>query len=252
MSKFHTALGLGIALPSDAQYYKILKSIPRRSLNILNPYFQSSILLEQDSLATLEASSQLLDKIPDKALTAALEKKWNAQPSRPSSQKWSDIDSLASAGNLSTLTPKTLVDVKQDIRLEYTYPRLDAEVSKKLNHLLKSPFVIHPGTGRVCVPIDVRNVDEFDPFSVPTVHDLLREIDEWRPSRDSQIKKEENTGEELDDKADVPATKRVQDWEKTSLRPYIEHFRNFVDGLLKDENIDKKREREEAGDGLEF
>jgi DNA primase small subunit len=92
--------------------------------------------------------------------------------------------------------------------LEYTYPRLDAEVSKKLNHLLKSPFVIHPGTGRVCVPIDPRKVEEFDPLGVPTVTQLLTEIDEW----------------EGDD------AKKVQDWEKTSLKPYIEYFKRFVAG----------------------
>jgi DNA primase small subunit len=66
----------------------------------------------------------------------------------------------------------------EDIILQYTYPRLDAEVSKHRNHLLKAPFCIHPKTSRVCVPIDPAKIDDFDPSSVPTVGQLLREIDE--------------------------------------------------------------------------
>lgn len=125
------------------------------------------------------------------------------------------------------------MEVKQDIRLEYAYPRLDAEVSKKLNHLLKSPFVIHPGTGRVCVPIDTEKVEEFDPFSVPTVQQLLGEIDEW-------VAKSEEDKE------------RIQDWQKTSLRPYVEYFKRFVDGLVKEEMAEKKRGRDEESEGMEF
>lgn len=121
--------------------------------------------------------------------------------------------------------------------LEYTYPRLDIEVSKKLNHLLKSPFVVHPGTGRVCVPIDTRpgKLEEFDPTEVPTVQTLLGEIDTWAE-------------EEGDDEK-----KSTQDWEKTSLKPYIEQFRGFVNALMKEERSDVKVKRErDVPDSMEF
>ncbi|KAL1640111.1 p48 polypeptide of DNA primase [Diplodia intermedia] len=208
-----------------------------RSLKTLRAHFQTNILLEQDPWASPEKSTRLLSLIPDKQLAAALQKKWDSAPSRPSSQKWADIDTLASSGASSTLDPKALKEAKQDILLEYTYPRLDAEVSKKLNHLLKSPFVVHPGTGRVCVPIDTRNVEEFDPFGVPTVTELLSEIDEWARANAGAM--------ETDD-----AAKKMPDWEKTRLRPYVEFFRGFVTGLIKDEKA-SKRPREEAG-GMEF
>ena len=49
----------------------------------------------------------------------------------------------------------------------YTFPRLDLEVSKHMNHLLKAPFCVHPKTGRVCVPIDPALADDFDPMVRP-------------------------------------------------------------------------------------
>lgn len=209
-----------------------------RSLKLLNPHFTSTILSDQDPWQSAEQSEKLLNLISDKSLTTALQKKWDSAPNRSSEQKWADIDSVAEAGNLSTLSAKQLVEAKQDIRLEYTYPRLDAEVSKKLNHLLKSPFVIHPGTGRVCVPIDVRRVEDFDPFSVPTVTQLLGEIDAWDDA---------HRGEGEDE------VKKVEDWQKTSLKPFIEYFRGHVANLLKEE-ARGKREREDDGgaDGMEF
>ena len=201
-----------------------------RSLDILKEHFATSILAEQDPWASAEKSAHLLDLLPDPTLRAALQKKWDSAPNRASASKWADIDTLAKSGALSK-TSKDLLEAKQDIVLEYTYPRLDAEVSKKLNHLLKSPFVIHPGTGRVCVPIDTRKVEEFDPLSVPTVTQLLQEIDEWK-------------GEEGD--------KKIQDWEKTSLKPYVDYFRKFVAGLMDEEKPALKRERQEGADAMEF
>ncbi|KAH7356291.1 hypothetical protein BKA66DRAFT_248054 [Pyrenochaeta sp. MPI-SDFR-AT-0127] len=201
-----------------------------RSLNILKEHFQTSILAEQDPWASEEKAAQLLTLLPDPMLKVALQKKWDSSPSRPSTSKWADIDALAKSGALSK-TPKDLLEAKQDIILEYTYPRLDAEVSKKLNHLLKSPFVVHPGTGRVCVPIDTRRVEDFDPLGVPTVTQLLTEIDEWE-------------GEE--------GEKKTQDWEKTSLKPYVDYFRRFIAGLLEEERPVLKREREDGADAMEF
>lgn len=133
------------------------------------------------------------------------------------------------------MTGKMLLEAKQDILLEYTYPRLDAEVSKHLNHLLKSPFCVHPATGRICVPVDPKTVDEFDPLDVPTVTELLGQIDQW----------------DGDVEMDGSGKKMMQDWEKTRLKPYVEHFGRFVNELMKDEH-GGKRPREEDGDVMEF
>lgn len=172
--------------------------------------------------------------LPDKALNDALRKKWDAAPGRSSASKWADIDALAKTGSSKTLDGKALLEAKQDIVLEYTYPRLDVEVSKKQIHLLKSPFVIHPGTGRVCVPIDTTRLAKFDPLGVPTVTELLGEIDGF----DGRCTK------------DGVGTEQVQDFEKTSLKPYVDYFRAYVASLLKAEK-GVKREREND-DAMEF
>ncbi|KAB5518206.1 eukaryotic and archaeal DNA primase small subunit [Coniochaeta sp. 2T2.1] len=207
-----------------------------RSLDLLKSHFQEDVLEVQDPWGTEEQAEKLLQLLPDRQLNESLRKKWNLAPGQASLSKWADIDALAKTGASKSLDVKALLEAKQDIVLEYTYPRLDIEVSKKLNHLLKSPFVVHPGTGRVCVPIDTRSLEDFDPLGVPTVQGLLAEIDAWKEP------------EEAD-----PSGKPVQDWEKTSLKPYVEQFRTFVLALMKDEkDVRVKREREEGGESMDF
>ncbi|EQK98565.1 eukaryotic and archaeal DNA primase small subunit [Ophiocordyceps sinensis CO18] len=206
-----------------------------RSLDVLKTHFQQDVLEVQDPWASNEQAERLLQLLPDRVLNDSLRRKWDAAPGRTSTSKWADIDAMAKTGASKSLDARALLEAKQDIVLEYTYPRLDIEVSKKLNHLLKSPFVVHPGTGRVCVPIDTRSLDDFDPLGVPTVQGLLAEIDAWK-----------DDGEGAGEKG-----KSVADWEKTCLKPYVEYFRAFAAGIVKDErDVRVKKERDE--DTMEF
>lgn len=233
-----------------------------RSLDILKPYFAKTTLGEQDTFENSEQAERLLSLLPDKPLNDALRQMWESDPDRPSRDKWADIDKLAKSGKSRNLDTKALHEAKLDVVLEYTYPRLDAEVSKKMIHLLKSPFVVHPGTGRVCVPIDGRNPEDFDPLSVPTVTELLSEIDEYdakHPTSSSEMAPTAPDGEgstaNMD--SDIKGGRRIPDYEKTRLKPYVDHFRSFIANLLKEErSVKREREEESAAakgaDAMEF
>jgi DNA primase small subunit len=126
-----------------------------------------------------------------------------------------------------------MMHAMEDIILQYTYPRIDAEVSKHRNHLLKAPFCVHPKTGRICVPVDPERIDEFDPELVPTVGLLLRELDATTA---------ESSGEEHSGSSPLLPTSRrrctpndgfcASDWEKTSLKPYVEMLEKHALGLM--------------------
>merc|ERR1712176_1532811 len=102
-----------------------------------------------------------------------------------------------------------------EIVFSYVYPRLDVEVSRHVNHLLKAPFCIHPKTGKVCSIIDPRTVDTFDPLNQPTLLSLIEEYNK--------------AGKENKDK------KTVIGWRNTSLKGVIETFRDtFLQNLQKE------------------
>ena len=225
-----------------------------RSLDILKTYFQSNILADQEPFLSEAGQERLLHLLPDKQLNDALRKKWASSPDRPSVRKWADIDALAATGVSETLDTRALMEAKQDILLEYTYPRLDVEVGKKRIHLLKSPFVVHPGTGRVCVPItttgDMEQAEAFDPLTVPRITDLLKEVDTFQ-STNGDVKPEDDRFVE-----DGVTMRKVNDWEKTRLKPYVEMFESYVKTIMKNETVRVKRERDEDGatgaTGMEF
>jgi len=100
---------------------------------------------------------------------------------------------------------------KYEVVFKYCYPRLDVNVSKGINHLLKSPFAVHPKTGRVCVPIDPAAVDDFDPFRVPTLKALAAQIDAY----DAEHAQDE-------------VARGVPDYKKTELKGAVELLEKCV------------------------
>ena len=80
-----------------------------------------------------------------------------------------------------------------------------------------------PRPAECVVPVRVEDADSFDPFEVPTVEQLERELDEAGSLGGSGSGG--GGGEESVGKG----------WERTRLRPYIEHFKEFVHGLQEEE-----------------
>lgn len=105
---------------------------------------------------------------------------------------------------------------RDELTVELAYPRLDINVSKQMNHLLKGPFCVHPKTGKVCVPIAPERASDFDPDSVPTLRQLVAEINESRAS---------------------------------SLEPYVKSFKRFTDQCIL--GVSQKRGAE-ADASMEF
>ncbi|KXN90159.1 DNA primase small subunit [Leucoagaricus sp. SymC.cos] len=141
----------------------------------LSPVFVDLILHDQDLLATEEGFEGFLKLIPDEDAVQKLRKGREQDPGLTSQEIWDKFtEEVKSSKNHSK---HHLAAAWRDIQIYYTYPRLDAEVSKHRNHLLKAPFCVHPKTGRVCVPVDPGKIGDFDPEKVPTVSQLLHELD---------------------------------------------------------------------------
>lgn len=130
-----------------------------------------------------EHVAKLLSFAPEPVRRVLTEAWQNAGDSLSSGEKWAQFCGTIQ-DHLSNKGARDNANYVADAVFYYAYPRLDIQVSKQWNHLLKSPFVVHPGTGNVCVPIDPTAFEEFDPEAVPTVQDVINDLNK-APSDES-------------------------------------------------------------------
>ena len=128
---------------------------------------------------------------------------------KKSSQKLNEIkDILLSKNKKSENIKETLDLCIDDFKLNILYPRLDINVSTHINHLLKSPFCIHPKTGLVAVPLSEEDIMKFKMDNIPRLDQLIN---------------------------DFNSHKKNANFEK-----YLAFFKKFVD-KLKDDKIPKEQ-----------
>lgn len=147
-----------------------------RSLETCAKYFDSVILKAQDPWRKPEKALELAKRFEkvNSELANQLKQHWQQNGDGSSSEKWRDIDLFAQPiAKKSKQSLQTIQEAKQNIVLEFLYPKLDVNVSRARGHLLKSPFCVHPSTGKVCVPINFDGFRSFDPNNVPTLNMLV-------------------------------------------------------------------------------
>ncbi|XP_055346909.1 DNA primase small subunit-like [Paramacrobiotus metropolitanus] len=185
----------------------------QKALKFVQEFFVKHIVNGQGVMESEKGLEKIYSMLEDPALVANVKKA--IEHVSGNRQRWDKVchEVEKFAANASKYN-----NVILEMQVQFCYPRLDINVSNSLNHLLKSPYSVHPKTGRVCVAFNPDTVDNFDPFRAPTVSQLVEEINQFNASQ--------RTTEEVS--AGAISSQNIADWKKTSLKESLTVFEYFV------------------------
>ncbi|XP_035013970.1 DNA primase small subunit [Hippoglossus stenolepis] len=197
-----------------------LHPLIEEALAVVEKYFPQYALQDQEILSRKESVDKVLAMVPE---DVRKELQQDFQNEKKPDSRWKLIKDQASK---KQGTAKKGQYFEKEIMLQYCYPRLDVNVSKGVNHLLKSPFSVHPKTGRISVPMDLKELETFDPFDVPTISLICEELDRPRTG-------EEESEDVKENEKDSAERRKIRDYKRTSLAKYVKYFDQFLDGMAR-------------------
>ena len=182
----------------------------KRAIKICDEYF-GNVLDEQNLLSNEKGQNLLMGLIKAYFHREIDEIKiidiFNNKEIKKSTQKLDEIKKIILSNKPKNVKSKEIPEATlelciNDFKLNILYPRLDINVSTHINHLLKSPFCIHPKTGLVAVPLSEKDILEFKMDNIPRLDQLINDFN----------KKQKNE----------------------SFEKYLAFFKDFVDRLKED------------------
>ncbi|MEW5303546.1 MAG: hypothetical protein WDW36_006227 [Sanguina aurantia] len=240
-----------------------------RAAEMLRTAWVESFLPQQELLAESQGQESVLAYLPEDSLREAVRQQWAKQTARQAAkqtakqaakqaakpregagaggavssvERWEALEEQVQLRVSEEQGRKVNHDYKvldplqracNDIIFAHLYPRLDVEVSRKMNHLLKAPFCVHPKTGKVCIPFDPEHVEDFNPCTVPTVKSLLAQLPR-NPASAAAVAAGEG------------GRVKGEEWRDTALEPCITFFSSTFCEPLQRANREEQAEQARA------
>ena len=158
-----------------------------RAINTIDQYFD--IILDEQKLLNDDKGKDLLKGLikayfSNNIQEDKIDKILNNKNNNVSTIKLNEIKAYLLTIQVNKKNQSNLVDLCiKDFKLNILYPRLDINVSTHINHLLKSPFCIHPKTGLVAVPLSDNDIVNFKIDDIPRLDKL---IDDFKNKRKNE------------------------------------------------------------------